>query len=231
MAWAARLGRQAGAARLCPPEMCALRVAEEERGSQERREDVEDQDRASCAWTNARRRTLMWLMTAVTLLPRRCVLFYLTEHTGSTRARHGADALPWTLGVAETGKSLWIADSIVNGGEPRRSGARFARLDAAQHPSCSTHISHVSFCARRAGPRSDSRSCSSCCSTPICRSCANTTRCQGKHKNSFYRRRVRLQHRHRPDGHRRRRRRSCGPRPHLQGHRHLARRRQWRLGW
>ena len=38
------VGRQAGAARVCPPEMFALRVAEEERGSQERREDVEDQD-------------------------------------------------------------------------------------------------------------------------------------------------------------------------------------------
>jgi len=74
LAGAARMGRQAGAARVCPPEMCALRVAEGERGSQERREDVEDQDRASCAWTNARRRTLMWLMTDVTLMPRCCVL-------------------------------------------------------------------------------------------------------------------------------------------------------------
>ena len=159
--------------------------------------------------------------------PLRTILFNRTHRldTSQTWSRGS------TLELPKQESLCGLPIQFVNGGESRRSGARFARLDAAQHPSCSTHISHVSCCARRAGPRSDSRSCSSCCSTPICRSCATTTRCQGKHKNSFSRRRVRLQHRHRPDGHRRRRRRSCGPRPHLQGHRHLARRRQWRLGW
>ena len=37
---------------MCPPEMFALRVAEEERGSQERREDVEDQEEClRAAWS------------------------------------------------------------------------------------------------------------------------------------------------------------------------------------
>jgi hypothetical protein len=164
----------------------------------------------------------------VASLLRTITVNYLTEHTGSTcaspdrRSDESSKELPKQERFADC-DSVMVANL---GGPVRR-----AWLDAAQHPSRSPQISHVSCCARRAGPRSDSRSCSSCCSTPICRSCATTTRCQGKHKNSFCRRRVRLQHRHRPDGHRRRRRRSCSPHPHLQGHRHLARRRQWRLGW